>query len=266
VAPPPKPPRKVKEKKPIGRPRKIRSAEEEAEFNLRLEEKRLGIKRKQGRPRKYDGYLVREMRLKKNRAEFAEVIRRHAESERDGATRAGEEGGINGEINGNAEAGPSRIRLHDDGLAGPANPGVGAGPGGMDEMDEMEMDHQHQLQHHHHHDSQHPLEGELERTIDEHYDWEHDPQSLLEVVGRGIAAVAAEEDEANRLDGMDVEGLGGVDGLDGLDGLEGLGGADGLDGVGQQDGGEPSGQPLGMGRGDEAIRVVFGLEHEAVEH
>ena len=73
--PPPKPPKPPP--RPRGRPPKPRTPEEQADFEQRKEEKALGIKRKKGRPRKFPGYLVREMRLKKNRAEFNEVIRRH---------------------------------------------------------------------------------------------------------------------------------------------------------------------------------------------
>lgn len=69
--PPPPPPRK-----PKGRPPKVRTAEELEEFERRKEEKALGIKRKRGRPRKYPELgLVREMRLKKNRAAVQEKIR-----------------------------------------------------------------------------------------------------------------------------------------------------------------------------------------------
>lgn len=69
--PPPPPPRK-----PKGRPPKVRTAEELAEFERRKEEKALGIKRKRGRPRKYPELgLVREMRLKKNREAVQEKIR-----------------------------------------------------------------------------------------------------------------------------------------------------------------------------------------------
>ena len=43
----------------------------------------MGIKRKRGRPRKFPGYLVREMRLKKNRSEFNDLLREHESGERD---------------------------------------------------------------------------------------------------------------------------------------------------------------------------------------
>ncbi|TXT08921.1 hypothetical protein VHUM_02395 [Vanrija humicola] len=63
-------------RRPKGRPPKVRSAEELAEFERRKEERALGIKRKRGRPRKYPELgLVREMRLKKNRAGVQEKIR-----------------------------------------------------------------------------------------------------------------------------------------------------------------------------------------------
>jgi hypothetical protein len=195
--PPPKPP-KIKEKKPIGRPRKQRTTEEEVEYNKRLEEKRLGIKRKKGRPRKYEGYLVRDMRLKRNRVEFAEVIRRHREMEvqKIGLLSEGEASGLGRDGEGEMmQSGGEMEGVHD----------------GMDGG--MAHDHEH---------------AELERTIDVQYDWEHDPQSLLEVVGRGI-----EGDE-----GMQVD---------------------------DQDGGEPSAQALGIGKGDEDMREVFGLE-QPVEH
>lgn len=38
-----------------------------------------GPKRQKGRPRKFPGYLVREMRLKKNRAEYRELLRSYTD-------------------------------------------------------------------------------------------------------------------------------------------------------------------------------------------
>ncbi|CAK9782586.1 hypothetical protein CC85DRAFT_311419 [Cutaneotrichosporon oleaginosum] len=76
--PPPPPPPKRKR----GRPPKIRTAEELEEMERRQQEKELGIQRKRGRPRKYPEIgLVREMRLKKNRAVFAEKLRQQEERE-----------------------------------------------------------------------------------------------------------------------------------------------------------------------------------------
>ena len=66
-------------KRPKGRPPKARSEEERTDYERRKEEKALGIKRKKGRPRKFSGYLVREMRLKKNRGEFNELLKRQDE-------------------------------------------------------------------------------------------------------------------------------------------------------------------------------------------
>lgn len=45
-------------------------------FESKKADRAMGIKRKKGRPRKYPGYLVRDMRLRKNRAEYLELIRR----------------------------------------------------------------------------------------------------------------------------------------------------------------------------------------------
>ncbi|WWC70102.1 uncharacterized protein I206_104049 [Kwoniella pini CBS 10737] len=70
---PPKPPGPAP--KPKGRPPKERNPEEQADYELRRHERSLGIKRQKGRPRKFPGYLVREMRLKKNRKEFNELLR-----------------------------------------------------------------------------------------------------------------------------------------------------------------------------------------------
>jgi type IV secretory pathway VirB10-like protein len=85
-APPPAPP---PPKRKRGRPPKIRTEEELAEMQRRQQEKELGIQRKRGRPRKYPGIgLVREMRLKKNRAMFAEKIRQQEEEQK---REAGEE-------------------------------------------------------------------------------------------------------------------------------------------------------------------------------
>ena len=75
--PPPPPPPKVQRKR--GRPPKKRTPEEEAEMERRKAEKAQGIKRMKGRPRKYPGYLVREMRLKKNRSEYRELLNRYDE-------------------------------------------------------------------------------------------------------------------------------------------------------------------------------------------
>lgn len=67
--PTPPPPR------PKGRPPKLRGPEEQAEYDRRKAERAQGIKRSRGRPRKYPGYLVRDMRLKKNRQEWEQIKR-----------------------------------------------------------------------------------------------------------------------------------------------------------------------------------------------
>lgn len=78
--PPPPPPPKRKR----GRPPKIRTPEELEEMERRRQEKELGIQRKRGRPRKYPEIgLVREMRLKKNRAIFADKIRQLEDRQRE---------------------------------------------------------------------------------------------------------------------------------------------------------------------------------------
>ena len=46
-----------------------------------MQERAMGIKRAKGRPRKFPGYLVRELRLKQNRQEFNEVLRRHEDQQ-----------------------------------------------------------------------------------------------------------------------------------------------------------------------------------------
>ncbi|EIW70389.1 hypothetical protein M231_05638 [Tremella mesenterica] len=74
---PPKPP-----SKPRGRPLKTRLPEDQAEYEQRKQDKAMGIQRARGRPRKFPGYLVREMRLKHNRAQFMEVIRQHEDRNR----------------------------------------------------------------------------------------------------------------------------------------------------------------------------------------
>jgi len=73
--PPPPPPVKIPKKR--GRPLKQRTLEEQAEIERRKIEKAQGVKRQKGRPRKYPGYLVREMRLKKNRSEYRELLNRY---------------------------------------------------------------------------------------------------------------------------------------------------------------------------------------------
>ncbi|ORY32788.1 hypothetical protein BCR39DRAFT_521571 [Naematelia encephala] len=79
--PPPPPPRKPTPPppKPRGRPPKVRTSAEQAEYERRKHEMALGIKRRKGRPRKFPGYLVREMRLSKNRSEFNELLRAYEE-------------------------------------------------------------------------------------------------------------------------------------------------------------------------------------------
>ncbi|BEJ13050.1 hypothetical protein CspHIS471_0302240 [Cutaneotrichosporon sp. HIS471] len=78
--PPPPPPPKRKR----GRPPKIRTSEELEEMEQRRQEKELGIQRKRGRPRKYPEIgLVREMRLKKNRAMFAKKVKELEEQQQE---------------------------------------------------------------------------------------------------------------------------------------------------------------------------------------
>lgn len=74
--PPPSPKRR-------GRPPKVRSGEELEEYERKLEEKAAGVKRKKGRPRKFPGYLIRDMRLKKNRSEYRELLGTYRQAEGD---------------------------------------------------------------------------------------------------------------------------------------------------------------------------------------
>lgn len=169
---PPKPPKPPKDKKPagkIGRPRKARTAEEEAEYELRLEEKRLGIKRKHGRPRKYPGYLVRDMRLKKNRAVYEAVVL-------NGAAGIPPPDGQDP----HADADPQEQQHH---LAGSHD-----GAAHMDGVEEA------------HYGDHHPYgpDGEDDGVIDslvaqqhpremtDQYDWHNDPHNLLGAVGAGM--------------------------------------------------------------------------------
>lgn len=83
-APAPPPPKIPKKR---GRPPKVFTPEELAEIEARKAEKKAaaagggsagsGSGRRKGRPRKFPGYLVREMRLKKNRTEYRELIRNY---------------------------------------------------------------------------------------------------------------------------------------------------------------------------------------------
>ncbi|KAK4686881.1 hypothetical protein P7C73_g3243, partial [Tremellales sp. Uapishka_1] len=91
--PPPSPEPAPKRRK--GRPPKKRSPEEQAELDRRKAEKEAGITKQKGRPRKYPGFLVREMRLKKNRGSSEMAARFRALQEgrldpEDGAGRDGE--------------------------------------------------------------------------------------------------------------------------------------------------------------------------------
>ena len=59
---------------PIGRPPRVRTGEELEKWLAQRAAKAAGISRGRGRPRKFPGYLVREMRLVKNREEFKKVV------------------------------------------------------------------------------------------------------------------------------------------------------------------------------------------------
>jgi hypothetical protein len=113
--PPPPPPVKIPKKR--GRPLKQRTLEEIADIERRKIEKAQGITRQKGRPRKYPGYLVREMRLKKNRSEFREVLSRyegdgHHEHDHDGQ---GHEYGEDMEIDMEMEMGEGDEQREGDG-------------------------------------------------------------------------------------------------------------------------------------------------------
>jgi hypothetical protein len=90
--PPPQP--SPPPKRPKGRPPKVRTEEEQVEYDRRKTEKAMGLKRQKGRPRKFPGYLVREMRLKKNRSEFNELLRSDEEGRDDSAVRESSGEGI----------------------------------------------------------------------------------------------------------------------------------------------------------------------------
>jgi hypothetical protein len=70
---PPRPPKPTG--RPKGRPRKQRTAEELAVYEQKIRDKSLGIKRPRGRPRKFEGYLVREVRLKRHRDTYLALMR-----------------------------------------------------------------------------------------------------------------------------------------------------------------------------------------------
>lgn len=77
LPPPPKEPKKR------GRPPKRRTEEELAEIEREKVEKEQGLRKQRGRPRKFPGYLVREMRLKRNRPEYQELLRGYEGPERE---------------------------------------------------------------------------------------------------------------------------------------------------------------------------------------
>lgn len=151
--PPPKPKAPKPPPKPRGRPPKVRTAEEQAEIELRREEKALGIKRQKGRPRKYPGFLVRDMRLKRNRAEFHEVQRRFEQ----GLPLDG------------IEMKPPPEEVTDATMGGEAGEG-----GAADELDPgHEQSHDHDMEHGH----------GAEHGGDDLYGWPSDDQALLDAVG-----------------------------------------------------------------------------------
>jgi hypothetical protein len=106
---PPKPPKPPARRK--GRPLKIRTTEELAAIEKKRSDKELGLSRGKGRPRKFEGYLVREMRLRKNRDAYLALLRRWDEG--DG------EGGQGG------QGGPSRGMEIQEGEVNEGEEGVG---------------------------------------------------------------------------------------------------------------------------------------------
>ncbi|AAW40844.1 hypothetical protein CNA02680 [Cryptococcus deneoformans JEC21] len=168
--PPPKPPKPPKPPaRPKGRPPKQRTPAEQAEYELRKHEKELGIKRQKGRPRKFPGYLVREMRLKKNREEFNELMREYEEKRREEELANLEMAGVDTQIH--LGEGPS-LASHDHHVHDPHLHG----------------------EHHGHHE-QHDFS-----------DWSvQDDQTLLDVVGVGHheMSVGIGEEEQDHHEGMD---------------------------------------------------------------
>jgi len=140
----PPPPRPKKPKPPAkkrGRPPKERTEEEQQAYEQRKEERALGIKRLKGRPRKFPGYLVRDMRLKKNRAECNEIHRRaEAGLPFDGIViRGEEEGGMGEEVGEGLQDGEDQggqVGVEDDDMYGwPSDDQVlldAMGPGHLD--------------------------------------------------------------------------------------------------------------------------------------
>lgn len=166
---PPKPPKPPKAKKPpgkIGRPRKARTAEEEAEYDLRLEEKKLGIKRKHGRPRKYPGYLVRDMRLKKNREVYEAVVL-------NGGAGLPLSSGQDAQASADAQDQHHMTGVHDE-----------------SHMEGVEEAHYGE----HHYDQGGDDDGVIDslvaqqhpREMTDQYDWHNDPHNLLGAVGAGM--------------------------------------------------------------------------------
>ena len=95
-------PRKVRKKKtppprlPRGRPPKVRNEEDQAAWEEKRARKALGIKKQKGRPRKFPGYLVREMRLRKNRDEYIHLLREYDETHPEMAEGAAAGGSASG--------------------------------------------------------------------------------------------------------------------------------------------------------------------------
>ena len=82
AVPKPRKPRRKKTpppKRPRGRPPKVRDPEEQAAWEEKRARKELGIQKQKGRPRKFPGYLVREMRLRKNRDEYIRLMKEYEE-------------------------------------------------------------------------------------------------------------------------------------------------------------------------------------------
>ncbi|WVR06949.1 hypothetical protein IAU60_003985 [Kwoniella sp. DSM 27419] len=182
---PPKPP-VATVSRPKGRPPKVRTPEDQADYDLRKQEKALGIKRQKGRPRKFPGYLVREMRLRKNREEFNELLRSH--EERRYMEQVQQHGGVNGLDNGLMMG--VGMDVHGDMMNhSDIHPGLIPGGSLTGEVPQSGQEHAHVHGHHHDHHAHAHGHGHEHENEHDFGNWSvQDGQTLLDVVGMGSGA------------------------------------------------------------------------------
>ncbi|ORX35801.1 hypothetical protein BD324DRAFT_631765 [Kockovaella imperatae] len=212
-------------KRPRGRPPKVRDPDEQAEYEASRARKELGIAKRKGRPRKFPGYLVREMRLRKNREEYIRLLREYEENHPEGQEPPEDpDGGVDDDIR--MEVVPTMdegYQAEDEVRRALEGQAFNLAASGMDGQPSGDV--------------QPDVSGEGGVESIFANAWEPHGQSLLEVVDAAAAAEAArraeeEEEEQEPVEGEEnmpsghdsqaVEDMKRVFRLDGGDGEEGI--------------------------------------------